>query len=50
MKFDFGGQGCKIFGLDAHTFDRRWIFLFREADSNYNISTTILGYNPKLSL
>ena len=46
---DFGGNGCKIFGLDGHTFDKRWIFLYREGD-NYSISMKSFGYNPKLSL
>ena len=45
---DFGGKGYKIFGLNGHTFDRRWIFLYREGDNNYSISMTIFGYNPKL--
>ena len=42
---DFGGKGCKVFGPDGHTFDRRWIFLYREGDNNYSISMTIFGYN-----
>ena len=47
---DFGGKGYKIFGPDGHTFDKRWLFLYREGANNYNIFMTILGYNPKLSL
>ena len=42
---DFVGKGYKIFGLDGNTFDRRWIFLYREGDNNYSISMTIFGYN-----
>ena len=45
---DFGGKGCKVFGPDGHTFDRRWIFLYREGDNNYSISMAIFCYNPKL--
>ena len=40
----------KIFGLHDHAFDKKRIFLFMEGDNNYSISTTIFGYNPKLSL
>ena len=47
---DFVGKGYKIFGLDGNTFDRRWIFLYREGDNNYSISMTIFSYNPKLLL
>ena len=46
---DFGGKGCKVFGPDGHTFDRRWIFLYREGDNNYSISMVVYGYNLKLS-
>ena len=34
-----------MFGPDGHTFDRRWIFLYKEGDYNYSISMTIFGYN-----
>ena len=47
---DFGGKGYKIFGPDGHTFDRRWIFLYREGDNNYSISMTIFGYNQRYRL
>ena len=47
---EFGGKGYKIFGLDEYTFDRRWIFLYKEGDNNYSFSMTIFGYNPNLSL
>ena len=50
MSLDFGVKGYKIFGLDGHAFDKRWIFLCREGDNNYSISMTIFRYNPKLSL
>ena len=40
-----GGKGYKIFGPDGHTFDSRWIFLYREGDNNYSISMTFFGYN-----
>ena len=43
------GKAAKFFGLDVNTFDRRWIFLFREIDNNYSISTTIFSYNPEIS-
>ena len=36
---DFGGKDYKTFGLDGHTFDRRCIFLFKEGDNNYSISS-----------
>ena len=39
---DFARKGYKTFGLDGHTFDRRWIFLYRKGDNNYGISVTIL--------
>ena len=45
---NFGGKGYKIFGLDGHTFDRRWVFLYREGDNNYSISMTIYVYNPQV--
>ena len=41
---DFGGKGYKIFGPDGHTFDKRWLFLYRESANNYNIFMTILGF------
>ena len=46
---DFVGKVYKMFELDGHTFYRRWIFLIKEDDNNYSISTTIFGYNPKTS-
>ena len=46
---DFGVKGYKIFGLDGHTFNRRWIFLYMDGDNNYSISRTIFGYIRKLS-
>ena len=27
---DFGGNDYKTFGLDGHTFDRRWTFFYKE--------------------
>ena len=49
MKFALWRESYKIFGLDTHTFERRWIFLYREGDNNYSISMTVFVYNPKLS-
>ena len=50
LSLDFGGKGYKTFGIDGHTFDRRWMFLYRECGNNYTISMTIFGYNSNLSL
>ena len=45
---DFGGKDYTIFGLYEHTFDRRWIFFYREGDNNYSISMTTFDYNSTL--
>ena len=50
MKSGFGGKGYKMFGLDGNNSDSRWIFFIEGGDNNYSISTTVFGFNPKLSL
>ena len=43
MKFGICKKCYKIFGLDGHTFDRKYILLFREGDNDCFISTKNLA-------
>ena len=37
--------GISNFVLDSRTFDRRWVFLYREGDNNFSIFMIIFGYS-----
>ena len=51
MKFGICKKCYKMFGLNGHTFDRKYILLFREGDNDCIISTKnfIITLNIKLS-